>query len=178
MADFRNVRPSSISWNRGGRGGGVFASIIGEKNIRIQVPKTNCFVSPHSPGMFKLELQLSPQVPIHAQFIDWIADLEYSSKGPWGDVKLSSAIYKNGMRVMFFSDTNCFDSNGEMSADFAKAKSASLIFTLVGLWIANGKYGLKFKVDQLKYSEDKIEYPPTVSEDSPPVETECMFIDD
>lgn len=177
MADFRTVRPSAITWNRGGRGGGVFASMIGEKNIRIQLPKMNCTVSPHSPGMFRLDLSLSPQVPIHAQFMDWIADLEYSSKGPWGDVRLSSAIYKNGMRVMFFSDTNCFNSKGEMSAEFSKAKSASLICTLQGLWISNEKYGLKFKIDQLKYSEEKIEYPVDV-DDSPAVETACLFIDD
>ena len=59
---------------------------------------------------------MSPSIPIHAQFMDWIADLEQSAKGPWGNVSKSPAIYNNGIRVMFFSDTNCFDSKQKQIA--------------------------------------------------------------
>ena len=87
-------------------------------------------------------------------------------------------MYNNGIRFMFFSDTNAFDSSGVLSADFMKAKSLNAIMTLSGLWTSADKYGLKFKVDQFKFSEESIPYPN--EEDIPRVETNaaCMFVDD
>ena len=176
--DFRSISPKSITWRRGGKGNIYANRVAGEKTIKFQLPKMNCTIAVHSPGMFRMELKMSPSIPIHAQFMEWIADLEQSSKGPWGNVSKSSAIYNNGIRVMFFSDTNCFDSTGNMSADFMKAKSVSAIFSLTGLWLTDTKYGLKFKVEQMKYFEETIPYP-SDAEDIPITNNkECMFVDD
>ena len=176
--DFRDISPKSITWRRGGKGNIYANRVAGEKTIKFQLPKMNCTIAVHSPGMFRMELKMSPSIPIHAQFMEWIADLEQSSKGPWGNVSKSSAIYNNGIRVMFFSDTNCFDSTGNMSADFMKAKSVSAIFSLTGLWLTDTKYGLKFKVEQMKYFEETIPYP-SDAEDIPITNNkECMFVDD
>jgi hypothetical protein len=178
MADFRDISPKSITWRKGGRGNQIYANRPGEKSIKFQIPKMNCNVAVHSPGMFKLELKLSPSIKIHEEFMDWIADLEQSSKGPWGDLARSSTIYNNGFRVMFFSDTNCFDSNGNLSADFLKAKSVSAIFSLTGLWTTDSKYGLKFKVEQMKYSEESILYPIVEEENMIVAPALCMFVDE
>jgi hypothetical protein len=179
MADFRDVSPKSLTWRRGGKGSIYANRIVGEKTIKFQIPKMNCNIAVHSPGMFRMELKMSPSIPIHAQFMDWIADLEQSAQGPWGNVSKSSAIYNNGIRVMFFSDTNCFDSSGNMSADFMKAKSVSAIFSLTGLWLTDTKYGLKFKVEQFKYFEEAIPYPADVEEETTIVSSKaCMFVDD
>ncbi len=176
MADFRDVSPKSVTWRRGGKGS-VYANRLGEKSIRFQLPKMNCNIAVHSPGMFRMELKMSPSIPIHAQFMEWIADLEQSAKGPWGNVTKSSAIYNNGIRLMFFSDTNCFDSSGNLSADFMKAKSVSAICSLTGLWLTDAKYGLKLKCEQFKYFDDPIPYPTDVGEE-PISNKACMFIDD
>lgn len=179
MADFRDISPRQLTWRRGGKGNIYANRVVGEKTIKFQLPKMNCNIAVHSPGMFRMELKMSPSIPIHAQFMDWIADLEQSSKGPWGNVSKSSAIYNNGIRVMFFSDTNCFDSSGNMSADFMKAKSVSAIFSLTGLWLTDTKYGLKFKVEQFKYFEEAISYPADVEEETTIVSSKaCLFVDD
>lgn len=178
MSDFRDISPKSITWRRGGKGSIYANRLVGEKTIKFQLPKMNCNIAVHSPGMFRMELKMSPSIPIHTQFMEWIADLEQSAKGPWGNVTKSSAIYNNGIRVMFFSDTNCFDSQGNMSADFMKAKSVSAICSLTGLWLTDTKYGLKFKVDQFKYFEDQIQYPTDVEEEPNVASKAFMFMDD
>jgi hypothetical protein len=176
--DFRDISPRQLTWRRGGKGSIYANRFGGEKTIKFQIPKMNCNIAVHSPGMFRMELKLSPAIPIHAQFMDWIADLEQSSQGPWGNVSRSSAIYNNGIRLMFFSDTNCFDSSGDMSADFLKAKSASVVCTLTGLWLTDSKYGLKFKVDQFKFFEEPIQYADVEIEPDVTHTSACMFVDD
>jgi hypothetical protein len=178
MSDFRDISPKSITWRRGGKGNIYASRLSGEKTIKFQIPKMNCNIAVHSPGMFRVELKLSPSIPIHEQFMDWIADLEQSAKGPWGNVSKSSAIYNNSIKIMFFSDTHCFDSNGNMSADFMKAKSVSMICSLTGLWITDTKYGLKFKCEQLKYFEELVPYPTDVENIPIANNKECMFVDD
>ena len=79
MSDFRDISPKSITWRRGGKGNIYANRVIGEKTIKFQLPKMNCNIAVHSPGMFRMELKMSPSIPIHAQFMDWIADLEQSS---------------------------------------------------------------------------------------------------
>ena len=179
MMDFRDISPKTVTWRRhpaiNKSREGIYANRLGE-NIKFQIPKMNCRVEVHSPGMFRLELKMNPSIAIHSEFMDWIADLEQSSKGPWGNLRPSPTVYNNGLRVMFFTDTNCFDSTGNLSADFMKARSASAIFSLVGLWVTDSKYGLKFKIDQLKYSEEPIPYPEDT--EATPAETQFMFVDD
>jgi hypothetical protein len=181
MMDFRDISPKTVTWRRHPAihksKGGIYANRLGE-NIKFQIPKMNCRVEVHSPGMFRLELKMSPSIAIHSEFMDWIADLEQSSKGPWGNLIQSPAVYNNGLRVMFFTDTNCFDSTGNLSADFKKARSASAIVSLVGLWVTDSKYGLKFKIEQLKYSEDAIPYPADTDSEATPVGGGYMFVDD
>lgn len=177
--DFRSISPRSITWRRGGKGAIYANRVSGDKKIQFQIPRMNCSISVHSAGMFKMELKLNPEDPVHKQFADWILDLEESCKGPWGPLRKSSTIYNNGIRFMFFSDTNAFDSSGVLSADFMKAKSLSAILTLSGLWTSADKYGLKFKVDQFKFSEESIPYPTDDGEDIQTTNNkECMFIDD
>jgi inhibitor of KinA sporulation pathway (predicted exonuclease) len=123
-----------------------------------------------------MDLKLNPEDPVHRQFVDWISDLEESCKGPWDhELKKSSTIYNNGIRFMFFSDTNVFDSKNMLSAEFMKAKSLSAIISLVGLWTSADKYGLKFNIVQFKFFEDAIPYPEI---EEPIKHDKLMFVDD
>ncbi|APC25717.1 hypothetical protein BST79_gp204 [Only Syngen Nebraska virus 5] len=179
IMDFRDISPRSLNWRRGAKGVIYANRISGEKKIQFQIPKCNCTVSVHSPGMFRLEMKLNPADPIHQQFIRWISDLEESCKGPWGNLRKSSTIYNNGIRFMFFADTNAFDSSGTLSADYLNAKSAGAIISLVGLWTTQEKYGLKFKVEQFKFDTTSIPYPDVDEhEEISHNEKKFLFLDD
>jgi hypothetical protein len=163
MTDFRSISPRSISWIRGGRGNAVLATrTSGEKNIVFQLPRLNCFISKHSAGMFRIDFKLDPSDKTHAQFVDWIADLEQSAIGTWSSqLQQSKLIYRDGFRVMIFSDTKAFDENSRLSVDYFKARSASAIVQLAGLWTTDSKYGIRLNIKQFKFFEEAIEYAPS-----------------
>jgi len=177
--DFRDINPRSISWVRGGRNGAITASRASSNgSIMFQIPRMNATIAVHSPGMYKIEMKLNKEDKTHQQFADWVADLECSAIGTWSStLKRSSLIYSDGFRLMFFSDTNVFDSSGSLSVDFFKAKSVSVLCALQGLWTSEDKYGLRFAVKQIKFFEDELEYP--VSSDEPAkMTTNPLFVDD
>jgi hypothetical protein len=177
--DFRTISPRSIMWARGARGGTIVASrATSQKPIEFQVPRMNCTISSHSPGMFKVEMKLNREDKTHAQFCDWISDLEESSVGTWSStLSRSNLVYRDGFRLMFFSNTNVFDSTGKLSVDFFKARSCSILCSLAGLWTTSDKYGLRFNVKQLKFFDDALEYP-VVETEFTKNSDELMFVDD
>lgn len=177
--DFRLISPRSITWSRGARGGIIASRATSSKPIEFQLPRANCTIASHSAGMFKVEIKLNPEDKTHLQLIDWISDLEESSVGTWSStLSKSRLIYKNGFRLMFFSNTNVFDSNGRLSVDFFKAKSCSTLCTLAGLWTSETSYGLRLNIKQLKFFEDALEYPSVVENVVITTEQESLFIDD
>lgn len=176
--DFRAISPRSITWSRGGRGSSIVASRgVSTKPIEFQIPRMNCTISSHSsPGMYKIELKLNSEEKTHCQFVDWISDLEESSIGTWSStLTRSRLVYGDGFRLVFFSNTNVFDSNGKLSVDFFKAKSCSVLCSLAGCWEANGKYGLRINVKQLKFFEEPLVYPVM---DSDRNTSEALFVED
>jgi hypothetical protein len=177
--DFRDISPRSISWARGGRGANIIATrSSSSKPILFQIPRMNAAISIHSPGMFRMELKLNMADKTHQQFVSWVTDLEQSAVGTWSSsLKRSGLIYKDGFRLMFFGDTNAFDSTGSLSVDYFKAKSVSALCSLQGLWISADKYGLRMNVKQFKFFEDALEYPK--EEEEPVVAGKAlMFVDD
>ncbi|AGE56330.1 hypothetical protein PBCVNEJV1_522R [Paramecium bursaria Chlorella virus NE-JV-1] len=175
--DFRDISPRSISWTRGGKGA-IFASRSTPGPILFQLPRMNATISTHSPGMFRVEFKLDVGNKVHQQFADWIADLEQSAVGTWSStLKKSNLLYKNGFRIMFFSDTNVFDADGNMTVDFFKAQSVSALCALQGLWTSADKYGLRLNIKQLKLYDDALEYSKDANDAIAPSETP-MFVDD
>jgi hypothetical protein len=143
----------------------------------FQIPRMNTTISTHAAGMYRMDVKLNMADETHRQFADWIADLEQSAVGTWSStLKRSNLLYNDGFRVMFFSDTNVFDSTGALSVDFFKAKSVSSLCLLQGLWTSADKYGIRFNVKQLKFFEEPLDYPK--SEEEPVVKGAPMFIDD
>ncbi|AGE50544.1 hypothetical protein PBCVCVR1_569R [Paramecium bursaria Chlorella virus CVR-1] len=176
--DFRDISPRSLTWTRGGRNGNIVASRSSStRPIVFQIPRMNATISTHSPGMYRMDVKLNMADNTHRQFADWIADLEQSAVGTWSStLKKSKLLYNDGFRVMFFADTNVFDSTGALSVDFFKAKSVSSLCILQGLWTTPDKYGIRFNVKQLKFFEDALEYPK--EEEEPAVKGVPLFIDD
>jgi hypothetical protein len=176
--DFRDISPRSISWIRNGRGANIIATRSSSaKPIIFQIPRMNATISIHSPGMFRMDMKLNVEDKTHQQFAEWIVDLEQSAIGTWSSsLKRSNLLYKDGFRIMFFSDTNAFDSTGALSVDFFKAKSISALCALQGLWMSTDKYGLRLNVKQFKFFEDSLEYPKEQEEER--VIQTSMFVDD
>lgn len=176
-ADFRTISPRSITWSSGGRNGLVVASrATSSKPIEFQIPRMNCSISNYSPGVYQVEFKLNLEETTHKQFVDWISDLEESSVGTWSSTHCKSKfVYKNGFRLMFFSDTNVFDSSGKLSVGFFNAKSCSVLCTLNGLWTSASKYGLRFNIKQLKFFEEPLDYPEDSSDET---NKDCLFVDD
>lgn len=162
--DFRNVNPTNIVWQRGGRQGNVLATMKNGK-VMVQTPKCPCSVNVHSAGVFRIDMKLSTLNPVHARFTEWVSDIEHHASGPWKDDSvLSSTVYNSNFRVMAFSDTMTFDEQGNLSADVILAKSCSALLELTGAWTSNGKWGLRWRVMQVKFSTEGHE--------------ECLFVDD
>lgn len=175
--DFRDINVRSISWMHGGRNGSIVASRASSGPIMFQIPRMNATISVHSPGMYKIDMKLNKEDKTHQQFAEWITDLEQSSVGTWSaTLKKSSLIYNDGFRLMFFSDTNVFDSSGSLSVDFFKAKSVIVLCSLQGLWTSDEKYGLRFAVKQVKFFEDELPYPEV--QENMIVSTNPLFVDD
>ena len=162
--DFRNVDPANVKWQRGGRQGNVLASVQHGK-VLVQTPKCPCSVNVHSAGVFRIDMKLGMLNPLHERFAAWVGDVERNASGPWKtDLVLSSTIYGSNFRVMAFSDTMTFDERGELSADIISAKSCSALLELTGAWTSNGKWGLRWRVVQVKFSTEGHD--------------ECLFVDD
>ncbi len=123
-------------------------------------------------------MKLSMRNPVHQQFAEWLSAIESSATGAWKDgLSLSTAVYGSNFRVLLFSDTLVFDEQGVLSADGMSAKSCVMLLELSGAWTSPGRWGLRWKVAQVKYYKTcDVE-----EDDSPAVDAapaECMFVDD
>jgi hypothetical protein len=176
--DFRTVSPADIAWRRGGRQGGALAGLTDGRRVVVQSPWCSCSVGVHSPGMFRVDATLFRSDPVHAEFAEWIAAIEDSADGSWQDGKrMSSSVFNGNFRMMLFSDTLVFDEAGALSADVVTAKKCSAILELTGAWVKGDRWGLRWKVVQLKYSRDPLPRPAEFVSDDDDDEG-IAFVDD
>lgn len=161
--DFRRYDPRVVTWKRGNRGNVV--ATIGNAKLTIQTPRCECRTSVHSPGTFRVELRLDPHDALHRSFAAWLEELERAASGPWKNgLEISPCVYNDTMRLLVFSDTLAFDDRGELSADIMSARGCSAIVEIAGAWISGDRWGVRLKVDQIKFTTE-FAYP-------------CMFVDD
>jgi len=168
--DFRTVDPAAIQWATGPRGLPVARTPAGR--VTVQTPLCACRPSLASAGMYRLELFFLPHVAQHAAFCQWMADVEDAAadKLRFPDKVRSACVYNNGMRLMAFSDTLAFDASGKLSADLLDAASCSCIIELQGCWTSEYKWGLRWKIVQLKFGAEAPAFPPapTTGDDDVP----------
>jgi hypothetical protein len=59
------------------------------------------------------------------------------------------------MRVMAFADTPVFDSREALTAELESARSVSCILELQGTWSTETRWGLRWKILQVKVYEEE-----------------------
>ena len=161
--DFRAVDPGALTWSMGPRGLPAVRNTAGAKVI-VQTPTCPCRVTVQAPGMYRMELQLMPGVASHDAFAKWASEVEDSAAdagalaGWKGGKRRSSWVFNGTARLMAFSDTMAFDADGKLSADLMDAQGCAALIELQGLWSTDAKWGVRWKVSQVKFSKE----PPTL----------------
>lgn len=157
--DFRLVKTDGLSWASWYRGQPQ-ARLPGGGKVVVQTPTCACGVQATGSGMYRINMRLDGRVQSHADFMQWVADIEDSASATpdlatWrGARSRSTTVYNSGMRLMAFSDTLAFDQDGKVSANLINAASCACIVELQGLWSSDARWGLRWKVAQLKFSPD------------------------
>lgn len=158
--DFRLVQPDAIAWRRGTKGNAL-AALSDGRRVVVQTPMCPCRVTVHKPGMFRCDMTLCRRLDVHAEFADWLGEVEAHAGGRWSEGKsLSGTLYADNFRLMLFSDTLVFDEGGSLSAEAMTARKASAILELTGAWTREARWGLQWKVVQLKFSTTAMDLPP------------------
>lgn len=175
--DFRAVQPSQVTWTTWSRGQPAARTPQGGKVV-VQTPPCAVRVSMPSPGMYRLDMQLRPDVEIHQAFSEWLADIEDAVAGAdalkaWRGAKSrSTTVYNGNLRLTAFSDTLAFDATGALSADLMSAAGATCLVELQGCWSSEARWGLRWRVVQVKFSREPPPLPIApaafVDDDDPP----------
>jgi hypothetical protein len=160
LVDFREVDVSGLRWNKSHRG--AYAS-VGTKKIQVQTPAMRCSATPkvmaHSTG-WTIDLYLSND-DICTKFVDFLRDLQ-SSAAQWGQLgdtlTMSDAVYQNGYQSRFrltaFSDVQIFDIDRNQISTMDGMKACICLLQFQGAWTANERWGLSWKVLQVKQVEE------------------------
>lgn len=174
--DFRSTAPESLSFRprvvpggrrgrvataRGGGGPALAVTTADGGKVRVQLPRASCVVGVHSPGVYRVDLRFPPS-EIGEALEEWTRRVEEHAAGSveaTGGLTRSSTLFWNGrhycQRVLAFHDTPVFDAaSGEMSADLPSARSAIALVELVGVWTTEARWGLRWKLVQLKFWRD------------------------
>jgi hypothetical protein len=164
--DFRTIEPGSVRWAAGPRG--PTASLpAGRERVTVQSPACPVKVSTLRPGMLRVQLCLGGAGARRA-FARWVEQVEAAAAAApelaaWRGARArSSGVFRDEMRLTAFSDTPAFDASGRMSAELPSATSAVCILQIQGGWTTDDKWGVRWKIVQLKFSTE-----PCPAEDEP-----------
>ena len=114
--------------------------------------------------MYRLDLALRPDLPVHSDFCDWLCEVEEGAAAAkaleaWrGGRGKSTTVYNNSVRLMAFSDT--------LAPDLLSAAGCSCIVELQGGWNTDSRWGLRWRVVQIKFVNEVSLPPPPPN--SPP----------
>lgn len=137
--------------------------------VQVQTPTCACRVSVAGAGTYRVDMTLEPDVASHRGFATWISDMEEAAAesealAAWRQGKSRSAtVFRGNLRLMAFSDTMVYDADGRVSADLMSAAGCTALLELQGCWSTEGRWGVRLKVVQLKYTTA----PPTLVHDPP-----------
>lgn len=166
--DFRNVDARGLKWapyvprRAGGKPGVSVKS--GEGKVTVQTPLCACTVTMSTPGMYRLRLSLRQDVAAHREFSEWLCAVEESAREAasmqkWREGRsLSTSLYNGVLQLTAFSDTLAFDSEGKMSVGMLDARACACIVELQGCWQTDSRWGLRWRIAQLKWQRE----PPTL----------------
>lgn len=148
--DFRLVSPSDVAWTTATPRGAPRPV----DKVVVQTPLAPCRVTLARPGMYRVDTAFRHST-VHHEFAEWVSALEESASENLDDWiagrEASSSVFRGSMRLMVFADTPVFDATGAMSADLMDAAACACLVELQGCWTTDDKWGLRWKVSQLKF---------------------------
>lgn len=106
-----------------------------------------------------LELLMPESDPLRSEFAAFVAAVG-DSAAAWGGMgaepplNLGSFRGNRTLRVTAFSDTLIFDAAGAVTTEPACAKACSCLLELQGAWTSPGRWGIRWKVVQVKLSDE------------------------
>ena len=170
--DFRRIDPAAIGWGGAWYRGQPTARLPGGAKVQVQTPPCACTVRLAQPGMFRVELALRPEVPSHSAFAEWLGEVERSVEAAaaaspelqqWAAGKSrSTTVYNGTMRLMAFNDTMAFDREGALSANLMDAAGCACLLELTGCWSTDARWGLRWKIVQIKFDTAPPDLPVTL----------------
>ena len=179
MADFKTIDPASLAWAASWYRGQPVARLAdgGEPaatRLIVRNPMAPCSVSLVGSGMYRVDMaygqQQRAQPRVHSDFCAWLCELDEAAGAACrADATLaawcrgksqSSTLFKGGFRVTAFSDTLCFDRDGKLSFDLLDAQCCSCLLELQGCWSSEARWGLRWKITQIKFDTEPMAAPP------------------
>jgi hypothetical protein len=168
--DFRSLEPADLRWTRGG---GAPGGARVRPQPTIQTPRCRARVTEIAPGRARVDLRLAditePEPAdgpaLFEAFAGTCEALEAGAAhalGLGGDgtsKALFATVLRGGggaMRVTAFDECEWFDADGAFlkgeaaTAARAAAGEASCVLTLTGAWESGARWGLRWKVVQVK----------------------------
>ncbi len=154
--DFRSVDTARMEWRRGPRG--VYASVGGgdSSKVMIQTPVARCRVRPmvstYSSG-WTIDLLFSHQDDVHVAFMEFLRAVQASAirSGGLDGLTMSDAVYNDrSFRFTAFSDALYFNTDASQVQGPAAMDACSCLLQLQGVWTTAERWGLRWKVIQVK----------------------------
>lgn len=170
--DFRGVDLQQLRWGLAGPSSKPVARLGTHGRVVVQTPCCPCRVSLAGPGMYRADIRLRSDVAIHDEFATWICDIEESAAecedlAHWREGKsLSSCVYNGSMRLMIFSNVLTFDDKGALSSGFLDAAWCACLVELQGTWGTDSRWGLRWKVIQMKFGKEPLDLPLAIRTES------------
>lgn len=172
--DFRKVGLEALRWGAAWYRGQPLARLGDSCKVIVQTPMAPCRVSFAGGGMHRVELAMVPGVKAHDQFWAWVSAVEAAAAASpdleeWrGGRSPTACIFRGSMRLMVFADTLAFDASGALSADLMSAAACSCLIELQGCWKTDDKWGVRWKVQQIKFDSTPPDFPAAPALPPPP----------
>ena len=158
--DFRQVSVRDLAWRKTPRGASCLLREGGK--VTVQTPVVACTVtrmqSKFAMG-WTLELLMPETDQLRSEFAGFLQAVG-DSAAAWGGMgaepplNLGSFRGNRTLRVTAFSDTLVFDAAGGVTDDPSRAKACSCLLELQGAWTSPARWGVRWKVVQVKLSDD------------------------
>ena len=150
MADFRGVSVAALRWFPQSR------SMVPVTPVRVQVPPSPCHVA-LMPGRFSVELTLAGHAT-HPAFVAFLRDVEQHARTHArpadGSLEWHACVDADALlpvvRLAAFEDTRFFDADGLPHASPTGITACSCLLELTGAWTSGAKWGLRWKVLEVK----------------------------
>jgi hypothetical protein len=151
--DFRRVDLTTLQWAKRGC------------KATVQTPLCGCRVTKAGLDALRLDVSLLPHVPQHAAFCEWLERAEEAAEAALSPQRpRSSCVFRGNLRLMAFKGSvRVYDHDADEWAgdedDLLSASSVACVIDLQGIWTTDNRWGLRWRVSEVRFSRAAPELP-------------------